>query len=170
MRQCCLSPHCSIPRAKIPRADFFFFLKGSNSCCWPIAACPVFQIHQGCLALYPPGRGPRLVDGGMQFSCHPWICGSFPSQLQAGTQPLFNSSMGMRVLGENTPPIKLHKSGIINASWELAGSIQTGAAQVKGSRSALSETMHETSRALNASLRNSNLNLILTALGSHGRF
>lgn len=64
----------------------------------------------------------------------------------------------------------MDKSGIINAFKELAAGIQIAATEVKGSRSALVETMHETSRALNANLRNSNLNLILTALGSHGRF
>lgn len=73
-------------------------------------------------------------------------------------------------MGENTPLVNLDKSEIINAFKELAGGLQTAATEVEGSRSALVETMHEISRALNAKLRNSNLNLILTALESHGRF
>lgn len=74
----------------------------------------------------------------------------------------------MSLEGEHTSS-NLDKPGIINAFKELAGGIQTGATQVEGSR-ALRETMRETSRALNTNLRNSNLSLILIALGSHGRF
>lgn len=54
----------------------------------------------------------------------------------------------------------------MNAFKELAGGIQTGATQVGGSRGALPETIHETSRASNAKLRNSNLNLIPIELDS----
>lgn len=54
----------------------------------------------------------------------------------------------------------------MNAFKELAGGIQTGATQVGGSRGALPETIHETSRALNANLINLNLNLILIELDS----
>ena len=66
--------------------------------------------------------------------------------------------------------VQLSKPGFINAFKGLAGNIQTGGNQVEGSRRALPETTCETSRALNVNLRSSNLDLMLTALGSWGRF
>lgn len=78
----------------------------------------------------------------------------------------------MWVLGESLSPGKLGKLGIINAFKELSGDIQIAATQVQVSRRILAETMNENPRALNANLRNTNLNLKLipTALGSHRRF
>lgn len=106
----------------------------------------------------PPWEAPQI--SGVVLPCHPWICGRFPSQLQAGTQTLFNYDWHVD-FGESMPPIKVGKPGTISAIKELAGGTRTGATQVEGSRRVLPETTHETSRALNANLRNSNLNLHL---------
>lgn len=66
-------------------------------------AFPAFQIHQGSRLLIPLDRLPDWWEGRVQLLCHSRICGSFPAQLQAGTQSLRNTLFGMWVFAVSLP-------------------------------------------------------------------
>ena len=97
-RQCCLAPNHNILSAEIPRTDFFSSLRGPTQAA--AHGLPHLPIHQGFLAPHPPERPPDWWGGMVWLPCYPSICGSFPSQLQANPQPLFNYDCHVGLGGE----------------------------------------------------------------------